>query len=400
MFSPSPYAWNAQYLFGFFFCYGVYLPFWAVWLAYQGASPEDIGGLIGLGLAVRCVVNLVITPRWRKPLQLQSALQKCSWVAFVFCALHLPLDQSHFLILAAVTILFNLGIGPIIPLSDAMVNEYAKQGVLDYGRTRLWGSFAFIVGSTCVGIAVKTWDASVIPFVAVLGMAVTACLSLRSPSMPLSCDLEAENTPAISLWQALKSPAVMKFLLLVALLQGSHAAYYSFSALYWQSLGINESIIGALWSISVLIEIAVFAFSQRWFARWSIPQLFLLAGVGVVVRWSLVAMLTDWPVLMIAQGLHGVTFAVAHLATVRYIQLQPSEHSLMWHALYNALPLGAIMALMTAISGGLYTLMGAHVFWIMALMGVPALLWPWSRMNTQAPREQKLNPLSDYNSLR
>lgn len=376
MFSPSPYAWNAQYLFGFFFCYGVYLPFWAVWLAHLGVSSDHIGLLIGLGLAVRCVANLILTPRWRRLEQLRPALQGGAWLGVLFCVLHAPITDNNLSMLTLITVLFNLVIGPIMPLSDSYVNAYAKQGALDYGRTRLWGSFAFIVGSTLVGWIVKWQDPQVIPWVATLGMALTALLSLRSPNQALTIP-PSTNVPRLSLWQLLKRPAVLKLLVLVALLQGSHAAYYSFSALYWQSKGMSEAVIGLLWSFSVLVEIAVFAFSRRWFAHWSIPRLFMLAGIGVVVRWSMVALFTDIAVLTLAQGLHGITFAVAHLATVRYIQNQPSEHTLVLHSLYNALPLGAVMALMTGISGILYGVMGEHVFWIMALMGVPALFWRW-----------------------
>ena len=43
-------------------------------------------------------------------------------------------------------------------------------------------------------------------------------------------------------------------------------------------------------------------------------------------------------------------------------------------ALYNALPMGAFMALMTALSGWLYGMWGANIFWLMAAMGIPALL--------------------------
>ena len=32
----SPFAWISQYFGGFFFAYGVYLPFWALWFADQG----------------------------------------------------------------------------------------------------------------------------------------------------------------------------------------------------------------------------------------------------------------------------------------------------------------------------------------------------------------------------
>ncbi|GAM78309.1 probable 3-phenylpropionic acid transporter [Vibrio ishigakensis] len=44
--------------------------------------------------------------------------------------------------------------GPAIPLSDALANHYARLKMLDYGRTRLWGSVAFIAGSTVVGFLV------------------------------------------------------------------------------------------------------------------------------------------------------------------------------------------------------------------------------------------------------
>lgn len=66
MLKPSPYAWISQYFIGFFFAYGVYLPFWALWLKDQGISAGDIGILLGLAFATRCVANLVITPRIHK----------------------------------------------------------------------------------------------------------------------------------------------------------------------------------------------------------------------------------------------------------------------------------------------------------------------------------------------
>ncbi len=66
MSKPSPFAWISQYFGGFFFAYGVYLPFWALWFADQGVSASDIGLLIGIGFATRCITNLVITPRLHK----------------------------------------------------------------------------------------------------------------------------------------------------------------------------------------------------------------------------------------------------------------------------------------------------------------------------------------------
>ncbi len=46
MLKPSPYGWISQYFLGFFFAYGVYLPFWSLWFKEQGVSPTDIGLLV------------------------------------------------------------------------------------------------------------------------------------------------------------------------------------------------------------------------------------------------------------------------------------------------------------------------------------------------------------------
>lgn len=58
-----------------FFAYGVYLPFWSLWFKEQGVSSTDIGLLVGLGLATRCVANIVITPRVHRVEHLMPTLR-------------------------------------------------------------------------------------------------------------------------------------------------------------------------------------------------------------------------------------------------------------------------------------------------------------------------------------
>ncbi|GAM78310.1 probable 3-phenylpropionic acid transporter [Vibrio ishigakensis] len=89
MLKPSPYAWISQYFVGFFFAYGVYLPFWALWFKDQGVSAGDIGILLGLAFATRCVANLVITPRIHKVEHLIPALRVLSVASAAFIAFHL-----------------------------------------------------------------------------------------------------------------------------------------------------------------------------------------------------------------------------------------------------------------------------------------------------------------------
>ncbi|WP_330961730.1 3-phenylpropionate MFS transporter [Photobacterium sp. 53610] len=372
MLRSSPFGWTAQYMFGFYFNYGVYLPFWAVWLDALGIPAGDIGLLLGLGLGVRCFANMVLTPRIHRVEHLLPALRWLALLSLICCAAFVMVS-GNLLALTVVIVLFNLLVGPVIPLSDSLANYYAKEGHLDYGRTRLWGSIAFIVGSTIAGLAAAELGSQVIPWVAMLGLGAALLLSLRQPTV-LPAEAEAQRMARPPLTGFLRDRRVIRFLLIVALLQGSHAAYYSFSAMYWKSIGFSEAISGYLWSFSVVAEITVFALSKRLFAGWSVAAMFRLAAAGVLLRWGLTATMTELPMLVLTQALHGVTFAAAHLAAIRYIQHAESHQMVALQALYNALPLGAVMAALTTLSGWGYGWWGADVFWLMALMGLPVLL--------------------------
>lgn len=371
MSATSPFNWVSQYFVGFFFAYGVYLPFWALWFEDQGVSATDIGLLVGIGFATRCVANMVITPRIHKVEYLMPALRWLSLAAFVVVILHFFATGSFWL-MALATVLFNLCFGPIVPLSDAMANYYSRIKMIDYGRTRLWGSISFIVGSTVVGYLAAEFGSDMILYTAAVGMLCAVFFALRTINpMPETSQTGSVHRPKLG--EMLRDSSVIKFLVLVALIQGSHAAYYGFSAIYWKEVGHAEDIIGYLWSLGVVAEVAVFALSKRLFTGWSLRTLFVVASVGVVIRWALTASTTALSGLVFIQLLHGVTFGIAHIAAIQYIQHSEVNKMVALQALYNAIPLGAVIALLTALSGWGYESWGANVFWAMAVMGIAAL---------------------------
>ena len=55
-----PFCWLSLFLTAIYFVYGAYTPFWSLWLAERGLDADQIGLLIGVGLAVRFLGNLLI----------------------------------------------------------------------------------------------------------------------------------------------------------------------------------------------------------------------------------------------------------------------------------------------------------------------------------------------------
>jgi PPP family 3-phenylpropionic acid transporter len=149
------------------------------------------------------------------------------------------------------------------------------------------------------------------------------------------------------------------------LLQGAHAAYYGFSAIYWQEAGYSASAVGYLWSLGVVAEVVIFALSKK---------VLLLSTVCGLIRWTLMGWTTALPWLIVAQILHCGTFTVCHLAAMRYIAARQGSEVIRLQAVYSAVAMGGSIAVMTVFAGFLYQHLHQGVFWVMALVALPALV--------------------------
>lgn len=153
--------WLALGYFTYFFSYGIFLPFWSVWLEGLGLTPETIGLLLGAGLIARFLGSLLIAPRVSDPSRLISALRILALLTLVFALAFWAGTNVAWLMVVMVG--FNLFFSPLVPLTDALANTWQKQITMDYGRVRLWGSVAFVIGSALTGKLVSLFDYRVIP---------------------------------------------------------------------------------------------------------------------------------------------------------------------------------------------------------------------------------------------
>lgn len=365
------FSWLALFFCAFYFVYGAYLPFWSLWLAGKGLTPDLIGLLLGAGMAIRFAGNLMVMGRLKGAAQLLPAtrvlslLSLLSFVGFYF-------GQAPWW-LVVLTLVTNFIYPTLMPLGEALATRMVIQVHLDYGKVRLFGSFAFIVASTLVGSVVSHQGSDWVLHIMMGGMLLMLLLSWL-PLSPAPQDVAGER-PRASLWETFRDPAVRRFLLIAALLQGSHAAYYGFSAIHWKAAGYSGSTIGYLWALGVVAEICMFAADRRFLSRFPARPLFVVGAVGCLVRWALLGASTELMVLILAQLLHSVTFCISHLGAVRLMTRElPPEQQIPTQALYSALALGMTVAVLMALCGHLYELWQGRIFWLMALFVLPALL--------------------------
>ena len=363
--------WLALSYFTYFFSYGIFLPFWSVWLSGLGLTPETIGMLLGAGLVSRFLGSLLIAPRVSDPSRLISSLRILALLTLLFALAFWIGHQVAWLMVIIVG--FNLFFSPLVPLTDALANTWQKQITMGYGRVRLWGSIAFVIGSALTGKLVSLYDYRMILVMLSIGIASMLIGMLLKPSVQPQGESRHQEAAGLSAWLTLVRQS-WRFLACVCLLQGAHAAYYGFSAIYWQEAGYSASAVGYLWSLGVVAEVVIFALSKKVFRRFSARDLLLLSAACGVIRWTLMGWTTALPWLIVAQILHCGTFTVCHLAAMRYIAARQGSEVIRLQAVYSAVAMGGSIAVMTVFAGFLYQHLHQGVFWVMALVALPALV--------------------------
>ncbi|CAI1874983.1 Probable 3-phenylpropionic acid transporter [Serratia liquefaciens] len=363
--------WLALSYFTYFFSYGIFLPFWGVWLKGEGIPPETIGILLGAGLVARFLGSLLIAPRVKDPSHLVTALRLLALLTLAFAIGFCFGNGWGWLMLVIAG--FNLFFSPLVPLTDALAATWQKQITMDYGRVRLWGSMAFVIGSALTGQMVSVWGHNAILYSLIISILAMLLGMMLKPSVMPQGEARSHSEADRSLWEMLKEGPVWRFLLCVTLLQGAHAGYYSFGSIYWQEAGYSASTIGYLWSLGVVAEVIIFASSNFLFRRWNARNLLLLSACCGVLRWGLMASSTELGWLLVIQILHCGTFTVCHLAAMRFIAARKGPEVIRLQAVYSALAMGGGIAIMTVIAGFLFEHLQGGVFWVMAAVALPAM---------------------------
>ena len=119
-------------------------------------------------------------------------------------------------------------------------------------------------------------------------------------------------------------------------------------------------IIGALWAVSVLVEIAWFFLQGRLMRLASMTRWLLVCSWVAVVRMALIAGAADWIVVLIAaQCLHAFTFADHHTACIAVVSHHfPGRLRARGQALFTVIGYGLGGLLGVLVGGALITRLG------------------------------------------
>jgi PPP family 3-phenylpropionic acid transporter len=283
------------------------------------------------------------------------------------------------------TMLLFLANAGIVPLYEAtlahlLATGRAGAGGMDlarYGRVRVWGSVGFIASVTLFGALLDVFGIGLFPFIVAAMNGLLLVVALR---LPLARDETHADAVAPPVLHLVRQPAVAWFFASIFFTVLAHTSLYAFFSLYLVSLGYGKSAVGALWAVSVAMEILFFWTQGRW-AAWLPPERWLQVVAGfTMLRFATIAALGTWPLaLAAAQLTHAVTFAAHHAACIALVARHfPGRLRGRGQALYTILGYGLPGVLGGVAGGWLIEHRGfAAVFWGATVAGL--LAWACSR---------------------
>ena len=334
--------------FSIFIVIGINAPFFPLWLSSKGFTERYIAIILATSVLTKLLANPFFAGLGDKYGNRKIPMLYLSFISTIIL-FSLNIFNSLYLI-AFMAITSWALFAPLMPLTESLTTTAIKKYNFDYGNTRLWGSVSFIIIAFFGGIIIEKYGLKYVPILMTIGALFLFLSIIIMPTIP---SLPARKK--FSTYALLKNRNFFPFLLACGAIQSSHGIYYGFSTIYWKSIGLSETVIGALWAEGVVFEIILLAYFYK-FKNYTSPKIFIIiAGVMAIIRWTLMAYADTILFIALIQTLHAFTFGLTHLAAINFIsEVMPVRAQAKSQALYSAISMGAFLAVSISVSGDLY----------------------------------------------
>ena len=363
------------YYFAYFTYAGVVVPYFSLWLAARGYSAPQMALVLAMPPVARVFAPalwgwLADRTGWQRGIVAFSAFA----VFGGFAALYLVQGVVE---VAAVMLILSVLAAGSMPLVEAAALSATRGRAGSYGPVRVWGSVGFILAVLGAGAWLDHHRPDTILAI-IVALAAIVCIAAFGipPREPHAASASSERIGAV-----LARGDVLAFFGACMCMSVAHGALYAFLSLYLEGVGYSKAMIGALWTLGVVAEIAVFFYLPQLMRRFSLRALLIASFACAAVRFAAIGWLADSvAALVAAQLLHAATFGSFHAASIAAVhRIFSGRLAGRGQALYSSLTYGIGGASGTLIAGWTWVAFGpSGSFAVSAAFGAAgALLVVW-----------------------
>lgn len=288
------------------------MPYIPVWLKSLHLADWQIGMIIGLPLIVRVVVAPIVSALSDRVGERAVVLFWSGLTSLITCG-------ALFFTTAFWPVLLVYGLlgafySSYSPIAESLLLTGARRWGFSYGHMRMVGSMFFILSTVVGGRLIGSHGASMVLPSVTFCLVLTVLGGLIAPKTGKSRLKPVPDLAVVPPQERIfRKPDFLLVMIGVTISASSHAMLYTFSSVYWQSIGFSGSQIGLLWGAGVAAEVCIFWVASTLLRRFSVWQLIFAGTLMAMVRWSVFPLLHTFSAFFLLQLLHAFSFATAHL---------------------------------------------------------------------------------------
>lgn len=377
-----PYWPLSGYYFFYFAFVGAFSPYFGLYLQSIGSSATQIAVLMSL----MSVMRMLAPTLWgwladrlgvRIPIvRLSAGLSMAGFAGFLVS------DAYSMLFVSMAFLAFFWSAA--LPLVETLTFAHLDGQASRYGNIRVWGSVGFILAVLILGYVLDG-----LPIRALLWITLALLAGILGCAMVIP-EAGKPRAPAVpvALGEILRRPEVRALMVACFFMSAAHGALYVFYSLHLVAHGYSKSLVGWMWTLGVVAEIAVFMGMPQLLRAFSLRGLLLFSFAAAVIRFVLIGWGADsLAILILAQVLHGATFGSYHAAAVAAVNRWfGAQHQARGQALYGSISFGAGGMIGGLLSGYTWDWIGPAWTYsfgsVFAFCGLVALLRGWPDRST------------------
>jgi PPP family 3-phenylpropionic acid transporter len=321
--------------FSYFALVGAFSPYLALYFESVGLTIAQIGVLMAMPQFMR----IFGPPFWGwmadRSRHRVSLLRASAVVSLVVSLGIAAAGGSYGWLLALLALLF-FATAAQAPIAEAMALTVSGGDSGRYGGMRLWGSIGFVIAVAVAGPVLDRVGVGRLPWMMAGLISLLLAVTWRLP------EPDVVRGRAVSVRRRLREPVIAAFFASCFLMLFAHAALYAFYSLYLDRLGFSKTAIGAVWTLGVLAEIVLFRVQRPLFERFGALPLLSFSMAVTVVRFALIGWDGGWwPVVVVTQLMHAITFGMHHSAVMALLHrwFEPAQQARA-QALYTTIGYG------------------------------------------------------------
>lgn len=286
---------------------------------------------VGLLIAVSSFIAVIIQPMigaWTdsgKPSRLRTAALSIALITGASAAL-LIFYESNQTISMVLYLIELLGIITTMPLLNAMILRLTDAGAkVSFGVARAFGSLAFALGSSGLGLLIDASSASVLPYVSLTLLIFLSLVILTFPQKNILVARTSRNAvtseaPKNNFMDFLRRyPGFIYVIAGLAFVFVFHTISNVFLVKIIEANGGTEKQFGFALTLMASVEIPTMVFSGILIRKFGTKKLFMVAMAFYVMRSLALYLSKDMMGIYFAQSLQALSFALYIPISVAYV---------------------------------------------------------------------------------